>query len=375
MPVTRTPNPEPRALLVIRPTALGDVARTVPCLATLRRAYPQARIDWLVHAGYRDAVAAHPMLDGVIPFERKTLGGLPWRVAAWAELAALTGRLRRAEAPSAFAGPHGSARYDAVYDLQGLARSALFTRVTGARERHGFADAREHAPLGYNRRHRVAAGPHTVDRMLGLLEAAGHEPVADMRLYVPDDAAAWAADWLAEQGIEPGGYLCLAPTAQWPAKCWPVDRYAELARGLIDSGAVADRAVILAAPHEAAAVQPLLDALGRRAVHPDTSVGRLMAVLARARLLIANDSAPLHLAVGLGTPFVAIYGPTDPAEVGPYLHREWVVRPQGVTAEQVVWHRSHRDDTELIASLPLAPVRAMAERVLGETGRSRHAGV
>ena len=166
------PRSSPR-VLIIRPTALGDVVRTVPALVSLRAAMPQARIDWLVHDAYADAIRHHPALDGVIEFPRRRFGRAWTSPAIARELWRWTASLRRA-------------RYDLVFDLQGLARSGWFTFVTGAARRVGFANAREGAWLGYNRRHRVDAEVHAVDRMLALLEAEGVPVQRDMRLYLGD---------------------------------------------------------------------------------------------------------------------------------------------------------------------------------------------
>ncbi len=325
-PDPRSPN-APSRVLLIRPSALGDVARTVPVLVSLRRAWPEARIDWLVDARYADVVAQHPMLDGVVPFARN--GGL----RAWL---GLVGRLR-------------DARYDRVYDLQGLLRSGLFARLSGAARRVGFADAREGGWLGYNVRHRVdPTVEHTVDRMLALIEADGVEPVRDLRLHVGEHDRAWAGDWLNQQGWS-DGFACVAPTAQWLCKCWPIERYAEVAKRL-------DRPiVVLAAPHEAPQVQPLLKALGDRATLPRTSVGQLMALIERTQLLLCNDSAALHIAVGLDRPVVALFGPTDPRKVGPYRRDDTVIQPPDTDSLDFDY-RKQRDDQTIISKIAVQTV-------------------
>ena len=332
-PTPYTPSPAPSRILLIRPSALGDVCRTVPVLVSLRRAFPDAVIDWLVDERYVDAVRHHPMLDGVVLFARK--GGL-------SRLRAMSRRLR-------------AGTYDRVYDLQGLLRSGFFSRLTGASRRVGFADAREGGWLGYNARHRIdPAIEHTVDRMLALIEADGVEPVHDTTLYVGEEDRAWADEYLDELGWS-SGYACLAPTAQWLCKCWPIDRYAQVACRL-------DRpVVVLAAPHEAAQVQPLLDALGDRATFPRTTVGQLMALVERTDLLLCNDSAALHIAVGLDRPVVTLFGPTDPRKVGPYRRGDAVIQPPN--AESIVFdYRSQRDDQTIISGIEIETVWEKASK-------------
>lgn len=341
-------------ILIVRPSALGDVARTVPALVTLRHAHPDAQIDWLVHEAYRDAVAHHPALSGTIPFPRGRFGRF-WTPTMWGRLGSYCMSLRQR-------------RYDIAIDLQGLLRSGLLTLASGAARRIGYANARELASLGYNAACPVDPKLHAVERMLSLLEASGYSPVRDMRLYVSAADQTW---WLEERrqlGLavdEP--YACLAPTAKWQCKCWPLDFYRETARRLLDTGIAGRTLVLLASPAEAPQVQPLVEALGphARILQPRTTVGRLMAILQQTSLLVCNDSAPLHLAVGLDRPTVAIFGPTDPALVGPYLRPDCVVQPDHITAGDMKHYRHRRDDQALIARVSVDQVWSRIQQTLG----------
>ncbi|HYD00581.1 MAG TPA: glycosyltransferase family 9 protein [Phycisphaerales bacterium] len=297
--------PVPQRVLLVRPSALGDVARTVPVLASLRRAWPLARIDWLVQKGFEGAVEAHPALagngGGVVPFDRKRYG----RWTSPGSLAALMSFARSLRAE----------RYDVVIDAQGLLRSGLLTRATRARVRVGFADAREGGWIGYSRRVRVERSVHTVDRMLALLPAIGVEPVKDLRLY------ARVEELSAVDGEIGGRFAVLAPTSRWPGKQWPAERYVEVGAALLDRSGF-ERVVIVGGRGEEEQVASLVEwgrERGARVVNliGRTSVARLMAVVARCGLLVGSDSAALHMAVGFGRPCVALYGPTDLAKVGP----------------------------------------------------------
>ncbi len=305
---------------------------------------PAAHIDWLVHELFTDVIRHHPDLDGVVPFARPRFQFprllLPHHAAhAWRWCRSLADR-----------------HYDLVVDLQGLTRSALFTRCTRAPRRVGFANTRETTAFGYTHRHHLAATRHTVDRMVGLIEAEGIAPVRDMRLYVGDADNAWLDQQLDRLDITGRPYLVIAPTARWKCKCWPLDRFVLTARRLLDAGSVGDKVFILAAPSEQHEVRPLLEALGSRAVMPRTSVGQMMAILSRARLLLCNDSAALHIAVGFDRPIVTIFGPTDPALVGPYLRDDAVVRPSGLGPMTGREYRRHRHDQTLIARVSVDDV-------------------
>ncbi|NQY92399.1 MAG: hypothetical protein HRT46_12200, partial [Deltaproteobacteria bacterium] len=226
-------------VLLVRPSALGDICRTAPAVATIRAAMPDAHIDFLIEDAFSDALRHHPALDGLILFPRRRFGRAWLRPSLLAEILRWARRLR-------------GERYDLVLDLQGLARSGLVTWMTGARRRVGFARARELAWVGYNHRHRISNRIHHVDRMLGLLEAEGFPPVYDMRLYVGPDDEHWCSQLI------PGRFACLAPTSRWRSKCWPHDQFVQVARRLLDSGVAGDHLVLLSAPSERDEVEPMV---------------------------------------------------------------------------------------------------------------------
>ena len=271
-------------------------------LASLKRKWPDARVDWLVQDTFADAVRHHPALHAVVPFPRKALGRTSKRGNLLPSIRWMNTHLR-------------AHRYDLVVDAQGLFRSGLFTWWTRAPRRVGDANARETAGMFYTERHRVPTDLHTVDRMLRLIELAGIEPTPDMRLYADPEASAWVEREL------PGGYVVLAPTSRWVAKQWPAARFAQLARTLLDD-APDRRVVLVGGPGEDAQVPELteLAASEPRVVSliGTTSVAHLMAVIERAQLFVANDSAALHMAVGFDRPAVALFGPTRVDRVGPY---------------------------------------------------------
>lgn len=298
---------DPSNILIIRPSALGDVCRTVPVLASLRRAYPSARIDWLVRDVFAPAIEHHAGLTGVVPFARSRMGK-DLRRGRIGPARGLFSRLKEG-------------KYDLVIDCQGLARSGLFAWMTGAGRRIGYArpEARELSWLAYTDRVRVRPGMHAVDRMLALVAAAGVEPVANMRLY---------SGWKEREEVRadprlggaPGGYAVIAPTSAWPGKRWPAERFAAVARAMLEMGV--GSVVLVGAANERGQCGPLLELAGREPRVVDrigaTTVGQLMAVIEGSGLVVANDSAALHMAVGFDRPSVALFGPTRVELVGPY---------------------------------------------------------
>jgi lipopolysaccharide heptosyltransferase I len=329
-------------ILIIRPSALGDVCRTVPALVSLRRAFPNARIDWLINDSFADAIRHHPDLDHTILFPRARFSRCWYQPSVTAELFRWARKL-------------ASTRYDLVFDLQGLFRSGLFTRFTRAPRRVGYADARELGWLGYNRRHNIPATLHTVDRMLALLQAEGCPTEPNLQLHTNPHHDRWLDQLL--QPSPPTGpaisYACLAPTARWRCKCWPIDHYTRIAQKLLDSRIAGDNIIVLASPDEQPQLQPLRTAFANdpRVLFPRTTIGQMMSAVSRATALICNDSAPLHIAVGFNRPIVALFGPTDPALVGPYHRLDSVLRPPPAANHPTINYRHHRDDQSLIAQI------------------------
>ncbi len=345
----------PRRVLLIRPSALGDVCRTTPVLVSLRRAYPNAAIDWLVQDSFAPAIAHHPDLAEVVPFPRRAMA--KWTSpATWPAVRAFLHTLRERG-------------YDLVVDAQGLARSGLFAAATRAPRRVGLFNAAELGWLGLTEGVNAPRNLHTVDRMMLVARAAGGLDGAaqpDMRLYSsgPDRSFVQRKLGLGSDGR--GDYVLLAPTTRWPAKQWPADRFATLARRLLDptsaGGAGVDRVVFVGASHERTQCEPLaalarmeprvVDLVGR------TEIGQLMATIEPARLVIASDSAALHMAVGFDRPLIGLFGPTHISLVGPYGRTHDVI--QHITPTDRLDHKDQATGGRLMERITVDEVLAAA---------------
>ena len=197
MPVSITP----QRILLVRPSALGDVCRTVPVLSSLKQTFPDALIDWVVNDAFMDAIRAHPDLNKAIAFHRQRLARWWCHPGVALELRHFLRGLKRT-------------RYDLVLDCQGLGRSGFITWMTRAPYRIGDADAREGAGFGYTKKVDTSAIPHDVDRMLALLPACGAEIHPDMQLHVPDDArTTWKEGSLCKD-LSGAPFAVLAPASR-----------------------------------------------------------------------------------------------------------------------------------------------------------------
>ncbi len=310
-------------ILIIKPSSLGDVANTLPLLCDLRAALPDARIDWLIHPAFVPLIQGHDALSNILLFDRKRLG--PW----WYK-------------PSAFTLFHGllhtlrANRYDAVIDGQGLLRTGFLTRITGAKMRIGWAHGGEGSTLAYTHKiHFPHKGRRTlsVDRMRGLGRPLGTNPDAPAQFHLPLQPAAVLAaqQFLETSAIRHSAFVAVCPGARWNTKRWPIDRYTQLVGHLLDSG---HNVVLLGSPDE----KPLCDQIHSQLETRNskletflnlagrTDLATMIALLARARLIIGHDSGPIHLAAALDQPVVALYGPTAIDYAAPYGRIDQVLR-------------------------------------------------
>ncbi|MCA9295064.1 MAG: glycosyltransferase family 9 protein [Phycisphaerales bacterium] len=342
---------EPHRILIIRPSALGDVCRSVPVLTTLRRAFPEATIDWLVQDSFAPAIATHRDLDGVIPFPRRHFAAWWRRPSIALELLTWLRDLR-------------ARRYDLVIDAQGLGRSGVFAYLSGAPRRIGHAHAREGAWLAYTDRVAGRQHPHTVDEMMTLLEPLDITPMLDLRLDLDPDAEAW---WDAERrstGYADRPYTVFAPTARWASKRWPIDRWVKLRDRLHDERD--ELVVIIGAPGEEDQVAPLRADIrpGRSIIDlvGHTSIPQTMAVIGQARAVVANDSAPLHMAVGFERPCIGLFGPTDERRVGPYGRIDSVVRAVPLRDGRAVNFKSAEPGVSMMSAITVEQVAGALRR-------------
>jgi heptosyltransferase-1 len=313
-------------ILIVRLGAMGDVVHAIPVAAALRRAFPSARIDWLVSAKHREILDLVPVIDRRLvindPATRSARSGQAGASGGTSLLSAI-GELRRS-------------RYDVAIDLQGLIKSAVLARASGAPRVVGFSSryARERAArLFYTDVHDPGRGGlydpretrHVVDINLGLLGVLGiAAPLREFPIEAVDSDTARSVR--AQAG---GPYALLNPGAAWPNKRWPPDRLAAIATELRARHGL--MSVVLWGPGEeelAAAVAA--GANGAAFVSPKTSIADLVALARGAALMVSGDTGPTHIAAALGTPIVGIYGPTRPARNGPMSPRDITVSRDSV---------------------------------------------
>lgn len=342
------------SFLLVRLGALGDIVHAIPVAAALRRAFPSARIDWLVSAKHRD------ILDLVPVISRRFVTD-DWRPSTVAE---------RAESLHLFAAIRAlrANRYDVAIDLQGLIKSALMARATGAGKTVGFSKKYVREPLasmlythvhdpGGEGMYAPSETRHVVEINLGLLGVLGLTAVTPEFPF--DTVKSEVARVMSEQ--TGGRYALLNPGAAWPNKRWPSERLAALASALGQRHGL--KSVVLWGPGERGLAEAVAAGAGGAAIlTPETSIADVLALARGAAVMVSGDTGPTHIASAAGTPIVGIYGPTRPERNGPWL-------PEDVTVSRASACECHhlrtcRRDRRCLLDVEVDEVLAAVERRL-----------
>ena len=344
-----------RRALVIKLRHHGDVLLTTPVFSALKHAAPQCEIDALVYADTRQMLEGHPAIAMIHGIDRgwKRLGPVGQASAEWRLLSALRDR-----------------GYDLVIHLTEHRRGAWLVRLlkpswsvaprqVGSFWRKSFS----HFYPRSNHPHR-----HTVESNLDALRRIGLQPSDDRRLMLVPGAAAEARidELMAKEKLTRGSFVHLHPASRWLFKCWPASKVAQLADALSAHGLPialtaapdeAEKALIAAILAEAK--MPLVDLSGQ------LSLKELAALTARAELFVGVDSAPMHIAAAMGTPTVALFGPSGDIEWGP-----WRVAHRIVTSDAHPCRPCGLDGcgggklSECLTTLPVQRVLAACEELL-----------
>ena len=296
-----------RSIVVIKPCCLGDLLLATPALAALRAAYPHASISLAVSAWARPAIENNPHVDTIVDCEGFT--GRPWR--RWSAYRRFSNTLRA-----------GS------YDLAIVLDRSLFASLAAWRAGIPLRVGIDSGGRGFSLTTRVAWNQirHETDLYLDVVQAVGAPvSVAEQPFYRPAPvhrtfAARVFEEWqLQDRGpvvvIHPGGGS--NPGMTLAAKRWPATRYAALADRLVES--IGAQVVVVGHPEDGPVARQLHMAMQYEALElvGQTSFGQLAAVIERSDLYIGNDAGATHLAAAVGTPVIAIFGPTNPAVYGP----------------------------------------------------------
>lgn len=270
-------------ILIVKPTALGDVAQACLVVPAIKELQPDCKLSWVVDEQYADVVKICPAIDEVIEFPRER-----WRKKLnFTEIKNWAKELREKN-------------FDVALDLQGLARSGWITWETRAPRRIGLKSAREFSWLAYTERvadretHAVERYRQGVERLLGRTTFGKHFYLQPPEL--PENF-----------GLVDGSYTVLHPYSSWETKLWPWERYEQLAESLPE-----EKFVLVGNGAFFPVAAPNMVDLRNR-----TSLKELLAVLGHSKIVISTDSGPAHLAAALGRNVISLFGATDPHKTAP----------------------------------------------------------
>lgn len=301
-------------ILIVKPSAIGDITTALPSLHSLRKAYPRARISWLVRSEFAPLLEGHPELDEIIIFDRKQLGGW-WRSKkSFAALKALGKKLY-------------NAKFDLVLDFQGLFRSGLLTFLTASPLRVGMSKAREMSTVFYTKKITPPENSrHVIDYYQKMLKDIGVEDTTvDFVLPPMPSASKSCVELLNESGTDPSNFRIFIVGASEPEKCWQSENFALLAEKITQS--FGGKIVIAGTKADSQAAKeiiaktnaPVIDLTGR------TTLPQLVALMHLAKLIVSNDTGPGHIAIASKKPAVIIFGFTNPIRLYPYNRFEAMV--------------------------------------------------
>lgn len=289
-------------VLIVKLSSMGDVIHTFPVACAIKKSAPDSRITWVVSDVYEELVRLSPYVDDVILFKRRKLGKI-WTRAGTLEFGELIRAVRKTE-------------YDAVLDLQGLLRSAFVLFFARSPLKIGFSYAREMAPIFYNKKvASIGDDAHAIERYMSVLPALGIHDAGEVEygLSVSEQDLEWARTVIPK---EP--FVVINPNSRWKTKRWDTQKFGKLSVELLAKYEL--RTVIIGSDEDKKRGAQVKAVVGAGAVDltGSSGFGRLAAVLKLSQGLVTNDSGPMHLAVALKVPVVALFGPTNPARTGPH---------------------------------------------------------
>ena len=322
-------------ILAVKLSSLGDILHVLPAVSAISE-QTGAEIDWAVHPEFAALVRCFRCVRRIVEIPRHHV------------LAGLREALRDLR----------SERYDMAVDLQGLAKSAVVTRLARADRRIAPSYAREGSGLFFRERAgRMDRSRHAVEQAFDTLDYLG--------LSRPKRPLG-ADDFILPEVARPAGapLVAMAPVSRWVTKNWPPAKFAAFAR-LLGADSPGARFIVLGGKGDAAVGAEIASALPGRVENlcGKTTIAETMALLAQSDLLVANDTGPVHMAAAVGTRCLVVFGSTRPEWTGPWGDGHRVVSA-GLECQPCVKRRCARGDLACLEAVSPEAVRDAAREML-----------
>jgi len=305
-------------ILIVKLSAIGDVVHTLPSLAALRKLYPQAHITWVVEEAAADILAGNPDLDRVIVSGRKRWASRLLRGQRIAETLREIGNSLSALRDR---------KYDLVIDFHGLMKSAAVVFLSGGGRKIGYDSMQELSGLFYTEKIPEDMGKHAVERYLDFTRHLGASP-EEPRFVIPvGEENIKKVDALLAAGEIPAetAFIAVNPVAFWETKMWDDGKFALLCDRIVRD---LQCPVVFTGGAKGGEIERIRSRMSEPSLNLSgrTTLRDLACLYRRASLVVTTDSGPMHIAAAVGTPVVALFGPTSPLRTGPYGKGHEVIR-------------------------------------------------
>lgn len=288
-------------ILIVKLSSIGDIVHTLPAVAAIRRNFPQAHISWVVEERSAEIIRAGALVDDVIEIDTRSMRGGRVIEEILLEMSKQASAVRRN-------------KYDIAIDFQGLLKSAVIAKISGAKQRWGFSRAGLREPASRFLLTDTVKTPAQINisrknlyLAAGALGFAYDDSILDFPVATGPEHVAEAEAIIARTG---GSFAILNPGGGWVTKLWHADKFGALADRLWDELGMAS--VIATGPNEIdlAAMVAANNRTGRAVIaHP--SLKGLYELARRASIYVGGDTGPTHIAVAAGAPVVGLFGPTE----------------------------------------------------------------
>jgi heptosyltransferase-1 len=309
-------------ILIVKLSAIGDVIHTLPALNAIRKHYPDGCITWLVEEEASALIENHPALDHVLVSKRKR----------WVKGLLSVSCLKNIREAYRFIKSLRDTPYDLIIDFQGLLKSGIMVGLARGKRKVGFGRGMDHMEYSYSFLNEcvpaVGMDNHALLRSMMLLNALGipaHEVLFKIPIQDPDRHLAEELLFRHRMG-EDKPLVAINPMAKWETKLWSNEKFANLADILI--GQFGANVVFTGSLGDRKTIQHIISVMKEKAVNlaGETTLRSLAALFEKADVLVSTDTGPMHLSAAVGTPVVALLGPTAPWRTGPFGSGHQIIR-------------------------------------------------